>query len=408
MNEHFWDGDFPLVPLGYLLSKNDGGTWGNDPTGEQDTLVLRSTEQTQDGKWIIDDPAPRSISSSEKARTALELGDLLVTKSSGSQLHIGKTTIVDESVLDLNPSFSNFMQRLRLKPGHYPKYFWYVFQSSAFKEALKLASTTSTGLANITGGLLASIKVPVPSLDEQKKISNNLDRELAEIDGLIADQLKLKELLKEQFEAKKEQVILEAGGQEVRLSRVLKGLKDGTHGTHPRVSSGGEVLLSAKNISSGELVISEDESRISLEEAAQITASGFPKKGDVMMILVGATYGRTSLYNLDQTLPFQRSVGFFRPNEKLITSDYLKLVMSSHKFQQQLSLGIKTSAQPGIYLGDVASCMINLPKWNSQLSAAKKYHSAEKIYKEITTDIDKSIENLIELRSSLLSTSFCS
>lgn len=289
------------------------------------------------------------------------------------------------------------------------KFLLYVLQSDIVTRYLDSRTLSATrSHQRVTPHDITAIGIPWPDKSKRTKIVEQLDQELAAIDGLIADQLKRKELLKEQFEAKKEQVILEAGGQEVRLSRVLKGLKDGTHGTHPRVSSGGEVLLSAKNISSGELVISEDESRISLEEAAQITASGFPQKGDVMMILVGATYGRTSLYKLDQTLPFQRSVGFFRPNEKLITSDYLKLVMSSHKFQQQLSLGIKTSAQPGIYLGDVASCMINLPKRDSQLSAAKKYHSAEKIYNEIIADIDKSIENLIELRSSLLSTTLCS
>lgn len=127
-----------------------------------------------------------------------------------------------------------------------------------------------------------------------------------------------------------------------------------------------------------------------------------------MMILVGATYGRTAIYNLEQTLPFQRSVGFFRPNEDLITSDYLKLVMSSSGFQQQLTLGIKTSAQPGIYLGDVASCTISLPNRSSQVSVVNKYHSAEKIYNEITADINESIEHLIESRNSLLLTSLYS
>lgn len=295
-----------------------------------------------------------------------------------------------------------------VEPGPllYGRYLYYVMMQT-FKDSLG-GNTAKSTVESLRRPMLTSFQIPLPPIEEQKKIADELGRKLAEIDEFIADQIKLKELLKEQFEAQKEQIILEAEGQQVRLSRVLKGLKDGTHGTHPRVNSGGEVLLSAKNISSGELIISEDESRISLEEAAQITASGFPQKGDVMMILVGATYGRTAIYNLEQTLPFQRSVGFFRPNEDLITSDYLKLVMSSSGFQQQLTLGIKTSAQPGIYLGDVASCTISLPNRSSQVSIVNKYHSAEKIYNEITADINESIEHLIESRNSLLLTSLYS
>lgn len=277
------------------------------------------------------------------------------------------------------------------------RYLRYAIQASV--ENLEALGKGSTFLELSTSDL-ASFRIPWPEYQVQKRIADELDRELAEIDEFIADQIKLKELLKEQFEAQKEQIILEAGGQQVRLSRVLKGLKDGTHGTHPRVDSGGEVLLSAKNISSGELVISENESRISLEEAAQITESGFPRKGDVMMILVGATYGRTALYNLEQTLPFQRSVGFFRPNEELITSDYLKLVMSSREFQQQLSLGIKTSAQPGIYLGDVSSCRITLPSINNQIKFTAIHDKRKFNHKGLRKSINQSIRILSEKKYS--------
>ncbi|HIY94697.1 MAG TPA: restriction endonuclease subunit S [Candidatus Rothia avicola] len=320
-----------------------------------------------------------------------EPGDLLYS----FKLSIGKTCFVKNPVVT-NEAIATIHKSSKI---HLP-FARYVLPL-AFEHA---AGTNIYGAKILNQQQLKSALIPLPPLDEQKKIADELDRELAEIDEFIADQIKLKELLKEQLEAQKEQIILEAGGQQVRLSRVLKGLKDGSHGTHPRVDSGGEVLLSAKNISSGELVISEDESRISLEEAAQITASGFPRKGDVMMILVGATYGRTALYDLEQTLPFQRSVGFFRPNEELITSDYLKLVMSSREFQQQLSLGIKTSAQPGIYLSDVSSRTIKLPTLKNQLSATKHFTTLNKDYSNLGNNINQAINLLKERNKSTMQT----
>lgn len=73
-----------------LLSRNDGGVWGDDSAGEG-MIVLRSTEQTVDGRWRIENPATRALTPREVSESRLEVDDLVVTKSSGSELHIGKT-----------------------------------------------------------------------------------------------------------------------------------------------------------------------------------------------------------------------------------------------------------------------------------------------------------------------------
>lgn len=109
--------------LKYLSLLNDGGTWGDDPTGEDDVIVLRSTDQTVEGGWRISDPAVRSITVSELDAKRLRAGDLLITKSSGSDLHIGKASLVDESIERLGAVFSNFNQRIRLVSGQESR-FW--------------------------------------------------------------------------------------------------------------------------------------------------------------------------------------------------------------------------------------------------------------------------------------------
>jgi len=47
------------VAIKRLLDANDSGVWGQDPTGQDDTIVLRSTDIAQDGSWRIQDPANR-------------------------------------------------------------------------------------------------------------------------------------------------------------------------------------------------------------------------------------------------------------------------------------------------------------------------------------------------------------
>lgn len=183
--------------LRFLLDRNDGGAWGSDPTGEGDVIVLRSTEQTVDGRWNISDPAYRSLTTAEHDTTCLIEGDLLVTKSSGSETHIGKTTIVDAGVASLRAGYSNFMQRLRVVDQCHPRFAWYLLNSPHAKIQLNLESTTSTGLANLNGGLLGRLVFPSPPLDVQISIASYLDVETARIEGLIEEKKRLLDSLVE-------------------------------------------------------------------------------------------------------------------------------------------------------------------------------------------------------------------
>lgn len=185
----------------WLIERNDGGVWGDDPGGDEDTIVLRSTDQTVDGRWKLDEPALRKLSESERHGATLDVGDLLVTKSSGSSLHIGKTTLVDARVASLRACYSNFMQRLRLNSGLLPKLAWYVMNNDLARRQFDLASNSTTGLANLNGKMISEVLVSVPDAAEQAAIVAFLDHETAKIDGLIAEQEKLIALLAEKRQA---------------------------------------------------------------------------------------------------------------------------------------------------------------------------------------------------------------
>ena len=154
-----WLGEVParweIKRLRHVLVRNDGGVWGDedDPEG---TIILRSTEQTLDGGWRIEEPARRVLSESEKRYYVLETGDLVVTKSSGSVLHIGKTSLVTKRVATLAACFSNFMQRLRMSRSVDPLLAFYLLNSPAGRQQLAFNSNTTTGLANLTGRRLAT------------------------------------------------------------------------------------------------------------------------------------------------------------------------------------------------------------------------------------------------------------
>jgi type I restriction enzyme S subunit len=200
-----WLGEVPghwaVQPFKHQVDRNDGGVWGEDPDGIDDTIVLRSTEQTVDGHWKLDDPAPRKLSETEIRGSLLAENDLLLTKSSGSSLHIGKTTLVTAEIAAMRCCYSNFMQRIRMRPTFLPKLAWYVMNNDLARLQFDLLSNSSTGLANLNATMVGQIVVPVPPLPEQTQIATFLDRETAKIDALVAEQRRLMELLKEKRQA---------------------------------------------------------------------------------------------------------------------------------------------------------------------------------------------------------------
>lgn len=135
-----------------------------------------------------------------------------------------------------------------------------------------------------------------------------------------------------------------------KLGEVLEILKDGTHGTHQDADNG-PLLLSAKNIKNGTIIWDETDRRISKDEYEKIHSKFKLQNDDVLLTIVGSI-GETAILRDISDITFQRSVAFLRPSEE-ISSEFLYSEIQTSKFQKELDNRKSTSAQPGIYLGDL-------------------------------------------------------
>tara|TARA_B100002052_G_scaffold67296_1_gene60631 strand:- start:3199 stop:4551 length:1353 start_codon:yes stop_codon:yes gene_type:complete len=196
-----WIGEIPshwnFGDMRYQLSNNDGGVWGKDIEGDNEgTFVIRSTEITIDGKWDLSDPMRRLLSNSEIEKTLLFEGDIVLTKSSGSPDHIGKSVIVNSKVENLKCCYSNFVQRIRFKKSN-PKLYHYILNNYIVREQYRYLTQSSTGLGNLNGTTLNEVKLPFIPLSEQQQIVSFLDNKTTLIDSLIEKTQQKIELLKE-------------------------------------------------------------------------------------------------------------------------------------------------------------------------------------------------------------------
>lgn len=143
------------------------------------------------------------------------------------------------------------------------------------------------------------------------------------------------------------------------MGDTLDLLKDGTHGTHKDVSEG-VFLLSAKNIKNGKINIDKKSDRIISDNEYKSIHKNFNlEKGDVLLTIVGSI-GETAIIINPNNITFQRSVAYLRPN-KILTSQFLFTTINNSIFQNELKKRQVISAQPGIYLGDLAVIPIHIP-----------------------------------------------
>lgn len=195
-----------IIKSKYVIWQNDGGIWGKEPIpGILNKMVLRSTEQTIDGKWDIVNPALRNLLGINLQSYRVEENDLLITKSSGSAKHIGKTTLADYRFIYEEYYYSNFLQRLKVKKV-YPKFMWYILNSTLAREQFVFRQNSTSGIGNINAEDISSIYIPYPSKCEQNLIIKFLDKKCSEIDTIIENIQKQIEIL----EKYKRSIITEA------------------------------------------------------------------------------------------------------------------------------------------------------------------------------------------------------
>lgn len=196
----------------------------------------------------------------------------------------------------------------------------------------------STGVPSLSKKSINNVKILVPNKKEQKQIGLYFNQ----LDHLITlHQCKSNFCKKNEVNA----------WEQRKLGDVLETIKDGTHGTHQDANEG-PLLLSAKNIRNGTIIWDESDRRISINEYEKIHSKFKLKKNDVLLTIVGSI-GETAILKDISGITFQRSVAFLRTSEQ-ITPEFLCSEIQTQQFQKKLNDRKSTSAQPGIYLGDLS------------------------------------------------------
>lgn len=153
--------------------------------------------------------------------------------------------------------------------------------------------------------------------------------------------------------------------QRIALEKLATLIKDGTHGTHKNVENG-PYLLSAQNIENGNIIINENERRISKEDFNIIHRSYRLQNNDILITIVGSLGRCAILKNYNGDFTFQRSVAIIRFNKTRIIPKFAYYQIQTNTFQKELARRESKGAQGGVYLGELAKIQLSVPDLETQ------------------------------------------
>ena len=177
-----WIGQIPqgwgVIKFKYLGDVKQGLTYSPSDIVDKDEgiLVLRSGN-IQNG--ILDFNNNVYVKTKVAESILLRKNDILITARNGSSALIGKNAIIDT---DIKATFGAFMMVFRANKSLFAKFAFYLMNVSF--NFYRTFFTTST-VNQLTAAIFNGIGVPLPSIYEQKKITDFLDEKTVQIDKLI-------------------------------------------------------------------------------------------------------------------------------------------------------------------------------------------------------------------------------
>lgn len=388
---------YPLVQIKRVARVVNGGT----PTPAEENWngsVLWATPvdlNKVDGGFITNTDRCLSDIGVETGSVKVPAGSVILS----TRAPIGYAAVAQNAI--------SFNQGCKALVPHRPdetdsRYLRYAIQSSV--EQLQVLGKGSTFLELSTQDL-GSFCVPWPSYSEQVKIADQLDRELAEIDGLIADQIRLQELLTERLTSLTFELATDASNPDryetghpfwktlpkgwtlQKLGWLFKEIGSGTTPSSSDLSAYKDGVINWVTTSElREQGVSQTNKKITKTALENYSALKIHPAGSIMIAMYGATIGRLGW--LDEPATVNQAVCVLS-NASGILPTYAYYVMLAAK--SYLISQASGGSQLNISQSTIRALPVPVPTLQKQKKIVTRLEESEQNNKKL-------IDNLTELR----------
>lgn len=314
------------------------------------------------------------------SRSQLQENDILFSIAGA----IGRVAIVDKNILPANTNQA--LAIIRLHKGVYEYNFLkYILKSPAISKQFE---KQKQGVAQINLSLknIGDFEIPVISIEQQKKISLELDNITALINKRKKQLEKLDELVKSRFIEMFGDTILNPFGWEKDSLGTVCDVRDGTHDS-PKYYETGYPLVTSKNVTGGRIDLT-DCSLICEVDFNKINERSKVDIGDIIMPMIG-TVGKPVIVKIESNFAIKNVALIKFKNNSKVLNVYVQNLLQSDYFDDAILSNVRGGTQKFISLGDIRKLEVIVPPLELQEQFAAFVKQVDKSKLEIKQSLEK-------------------
>jgi type I restriction enzyme, S subunit len=358
------------------------------------------------------------ISPEDNARYSIKyspmLHDIFMVKSGATT---GITAIVEDHT---NFNIWSPLAVIRCGSAAAPRFVLNFMRSRNFIEAITLNWSFGTQ-QNIGMGVIENLACTIPPLPEQTRIAAFLDRETAKIDGLVAEQQRLIDLLKEKRQAVISHAVtkglnpaapMKPSGIEWlgdvpahwdvrRISSLCTKITNGYVGpTRDIFVDDGVRYLQSLHIKSNQIIF-DTPYHVSREWSDQ-HAKSILETGDVLIVQTG-DIGQAAVVTDEFAGCNCHALIVVAPVRSIVDGEWIAWALNS-EYGLHTLLSIQTGAlHPHLNCGDVKDVALPLPPMREQQNIVSHIKERSRTFDALTAEAQRAIDLLHERRTALIS-----
>ena len=377
--------EWKTVRLGDVCEILNGYAFKSDKYVDSGIRVIRITNVQ---KGFIEDNSPAFYPITEKENIKdyeLYENDLLISLTG----NVGRVAQLSKEMLPA--ALNQRVGCIRIKDNNLLISYLFTYLNSDKFESDCVFSARGIAQKNMSTEWLKKYLIPLPSIEEQKKIALELEKCSKLISKYQKQLLNFDTLIKSRFI---EMFDNYQNSECQTLETLCSIITDGTH-QPPKFTTTGIPFLFVSNIAGNKLTY-ETEKFISEETYKELYKRTPIEIGDILLSTVGS-YGHPAIVENDKKFLFQRHIAYLKPKKDFINSVYFHGALLSPDVQKQIEERVKGIAQKTLNLSEIRKITIPVPPIEfqntfadfvqqvdkSKFAVQKSLEKAETLYKSL-------------------------
>ena len=273
---------------------------------------------------------------------------------------------------------------------------------SSYRIECKNHMTGSAGQKRVPPKFIAGTAIPVPSVDEQRRIIFRIEEMFSELDNSVSTLQKTKA----QLAVYRQAVLREAFSAcnvYINIEDICESVSDGDHMPPPKEENGIPFIM-ISNIN-GNTIDWTDTAFVGKDYFFKIDNKRKPRKGDILYTVTGS-FGIPVLIDFEKDFCFQRHIALLRP-KKIVDQKYLYYALMEPGVYLQAVKKATGTAQKTVGLPVLRKISVPYAEnIEQQQQIVFEIESRLSVCDSIEQTVDKALQQAKAMRQSILKQAF--